>query len=48
MYCKLEKLDKNKDGLKAHLKLFLINNASVLRLRYKSRARYITDFIDIF
>lgn len=47
MYCRLQKLDENEEGLKAHLKTFLLNYASVLRLKYKSRASYITDFADI-
>lgn len=44
MYCRLEKIDENEEGLKTHIKLSLLNYASVLRLKYKSRASYITDF----
>lgn len=44
MYCRLEKIDENEEGLKTHIKLSLLNYASVLRLKYKSNASYITDF----
>lgn len=47
MYCRLGKLDEHEEGLMAHLKSSLINYAFVLRLKYKYRARCITDFTDI-
>lgn len=46
MYFRLEKKDENEEGLNVHLKS-LLNYASVLRLKYRSRACYITDFANI-
>lgn len=47
MYRRLEKKDENEEGLNVHLKSSLLNYASVLRLKYRSRACYITAFANI-
>lgn len=47
MHCRLKRLDENEEDLKAHLKSYLLNYASVSRLTYKFRACYISDFADI-
>lgn len=47
MYFRLEKKDENEEGLNVHLKSSLLNYASVLRLKYRSTACYITAFANI-
>lgn len=44
MLCSLGQVFENEDGLKAHLKAALLNYASVLLLKYKSRYIYFTAF----
>lgn len=44
MLCSLGQVFENEDGLKAHLKAALLNYASVLLSKYKSRYIYFTAF----